>query len=178
MKMRFALAALLRLRELREEQERARLLTAKAAEAEALEDVRRISELRKGAVSMETDTPGILSSQISFLRECCAVLREQEKRARDRQEQAATACERQEHVYRSALLDFEVLDRFRERQLEALQCEERRREQKSLDEAHAMTHAGRTGQGLPSCPADLAQESHRELEISPVKNIGIDAQLL
>ncbi|MGE5111438.1 MAG: hypothetical protein ACM3JB_11310 [Acidobacteriaceae bacterium] len=178
MKMRFALAALLRLRELREEQERARLLTAKAAEAKTLEDVRRISELRKGAVSMETDTPGILSAHIGFVRECCTVLREQEKRARDRQEQAATACERQEHVYRSALLEFKVLDRFRGRQLEAFQLEERRGEQKSLDEAYAMTHLERSGQGLPNCPADLAQDSRRDLENLSASNIGIDAQLL
>lgn len=178
MKMRFALAALLRLRELREEQERARLLAAKAAETKAREDVRRISELRQGAVSGETDRPGILSAQIGFVRECCTVLREQEKRARVRQEKAATDCERQERVYRSALLEFKVLDRFRERQLEAFQCEERRREQKTLDEAHVMTHAGRTGQGLPNCPADLAQDSRRHLENLPADDIGIDAQLL
>lgn len=172
--MRFPLATLLHLRRLRDEQERLKLATANLRKAKAQQDAQRIELLRKESLSSNAQPNGTWGAQMRFVRECCAVLGIHERRAKQRAEEANAAAGKQEQVYLATRQECEVLEKFREKQMEIFRTQEIRREQRDLDAAYLLTRAQRSGQALPIYSAEAAQGTPTTDEAVCRKNIGSD----
>lgn len=173
MKMRFPLATLLHLRKLREEQEHAKLSAANLKKAKMQQAAERVESLLNDALRVSACGDGsTCGAQMRFVGECCTVLEIHERRAKERAEQAKADALKQEKMYLAAHRDFEMLESFREKQMQMFRMMERRQEQRELDEAHLLVRVQRSGQALPIRTADVAEGTGTANETISQGNIG------
>lgn len=152
---RFSLATLLRIRLLREEQERALLQEAQSKLSSAISEVARLHNLRKQAI--ETVPPScVTAAELQFVRMCGDVVLGAEKNAKQGALDQERRCDEQRKRYSSARMQKEILEKLRDRQKEQYAVEERRQEQRRLDEAYTVTRGNTDRQALPSNPARFA----------------------
>ena len=140
----FRLAPLLRIRSLREELERERLLRESLKAREAEDRARKLSELRfETREAFLGAQAAFTGSELQFFANCSACSAIAEAGAKRSAAAAAISRDEQRKKYESAHRDSLILEKLRERQLEAFRLQEARAEQKRLDEAHLLV-AGRT----------------------------------
>jgi flagellar biosynthesis chaperone FliJ len=177
MKMRFTLATLLRLRSLREEQERVKLAAANYRKNQAAQESERVDSLLKDSLPAGGGEDCITwGARLRFVAECRSVLGFHQKRAKQKAEEAEADALRQEQAYLGARRDFEILESFREKQMEIFRTLDLRQRQRELDESYALVHARQTGQVLPIGAADVAQEACNSHENTSHGNIGSEQE--
>jgi len=137
---RFRLATLLRLREALRDQRRAELAEAYRVEdllRQQQEEVGRMIDAlcqrcREVAAPGPVDVDAMLAAQRYY-----AALRSRQQQLLAQRQHVAGEIERRQQVLAAASRDVKILEKLRQRQAEAYQAEENRREMKLLDEAAA-----------------------------------------
>ena len=151
MSFRFRLMSLLRLRAVREELERERLLVSqfKFCEAEkALLDLQnRTRQSREAFLRADVAVEG---SQLHFFQACNAEDRQAENTAKTILAAAEKERDSQRYRYELAHKDSAVLEKLQERHRKGFQKQESRTEQQRLDEAFTLAQGLQTRQGLPN----------------------------
>lgn len=97
------------------------------------------------------------AAELQFTQRCLETLKIVVRSTHQEAMKAASACHRQEDIYRRTRRDSEALEILREEQLEQFRICESRRDQQHLDEIHSLMKLSKTGQALPTNPAELAQ---------------------
>lgn len=151
MRFRFRLDSLLRIRTLREDLERERLLVSQFQMDRSRQTVwersRVHSETRQGFLDRERMLSG---SELHYLQSCLSNQKSSLRLAETELREQEESCTEQRKRYESAHQNAEVLRRLRERRWQSF-CEELRRdEQKQMDELFRLSPKADTRQPLPS----------------------------
>lgn len=138
----FALAAVLRLRESVEERERNRLEQLQHEIVQILQLLDKLDEQLAASAAtreqaMRTALPAFHVQMIEDVRRS---LKQQKKTLLQRLETAKAEREKQLHIYEAARRDREVLSEMRQRQWEAFQDADARRQQKTIDDLFGARH--------------------------------------
>jgi flagellar export protein FliJ len=151
MPFRFRLISLLRIRAVREELERERLLVSqlKCREAEyaLLQLHSRTLQSREAFLGADRAING---SQLHFFEACSAEDQKAETVAKTKLAAAVKERDSQRYRFELAHKDSAVLEKLQERHRKDFQIQESRKEQRSLDEAFTLAKGLQTRQGLPN----------------------------
>ena len=140
---RFSLETVLKLKQLREEMVRMTLLQLHARQIAAERDERRLAEVEGGiAQELAENSRSALGAELRFVEDCRTLVREARFAAAESAQKIRARYQSQQAAYASAHRESEILDRLRERQLQSFQLDERRAEQRELDEIHTLRRTG------------------------------------
>jgi flagellar export protein FliJ len=159
MRFHFRLHAVLQLRRLREEQERAKLALFQSRQAAVQIEESRINSLRTESMNASysgSESP-LMGGELHFVKKCLDTLKIVSLGATQAVAKASRLCNEQEEIYRRTRQESEVLEVLREEQFGEFQLLEKRNEQKQMDEVHSLTRSGKPRQALPTNSAVLAQ---------------------
>ncbi len=151
MKFYFALEAALRIRHIREDQQRNLLVAANIecdrlrSQLAALDE----EQARRNAMAAQQIAAGIWGAELQFDGGCRKQARILQDRISIQLLEAAKRARQQHEKYLRLRLERRAIEALRDSARQQFECEQRRREQQVLDENHLLFH-GRTEQSLPN----------------------------